>query len=112
MVWAVAEHEDALFNGMLRLQGSEVTVTGQAEMTVLRAGEDFAGPLQHGAEVGVVQALATAHEEQRLEETYGALHRLGVGIAEDLFVVADAEDHRLGLLPVTVQVEHAQFVAP
>ena len=112
MVRAIAEHEDALFGGMLGLQGGDVAVTCQPEMAILGAGEDFGGPLQQGAEVGVVQALAAAHEEQGLEGAHGVLHRLGVGIAEDLFVVADAEDDRLGLLPIAVQVKDARFVAP
>jgi hypothetical protein len=94
-----------------RLQGRHLAGQAEPEVPVLGAGEHPAAPRQQRREVGVLEAGAAADEEQRPQPPQRPQHRLGWRIAEDLFVVADAQHHGIRVLPVAEEVHDARLVA-
>src|SRR5262245_1230905 len=105
---AVREDDDTLFSRMFGLQFRDVGFRCEAIVPVFRPRKDPTRPLQEGAEVGVLQSLSAAHEEEGPGRPDRLLHGLCMRVAEDSLVIADPENDRLGPFPVAMKMEHAR----
>ncbi|HWM90593.1 MAG TPA: hypothetical protein VN493_07490 [Thermoanaerobaculia bacterium] len=97
---------------MLFPQFLELVLLAEPVMPGLRILECLPRPSKESSEVGVVQPVPAADEEQGVESLDGSKNRLGVLIAADVLVGADAQDDRLRLLPIPVKMEDAGLLSP
>jgi hypothetical protein len=59
----------------------------------------------------IAETVAAADIDEGPHRPHGVLHELGMRMTEDGLVVADAEDHAFGILPVAVEMKDRLLVA-
>ena len=97
---------------MLPLQFLTLLLPAESEVAILGAGQDRARPSEQRAKIRITQPGTAADEQERVPQTQRSQDRLRMGITEHGVVAPDAEHHRLRVLPVAVEVQHAFVVAP
>ena len=105
MVIAVGDDEDALVGRVLGLKLLHFVTKSQAVVAILIRFADVSQPPQERSEIRIVQPVTTADEQQALFESQGTHHRLRVFVAFDTFVIADTQDDRFRIVPLTMEVD-------
>ncbi len=108
---AIGKGHDAPGRRVLPAQFRQVLLQAEEIVAVGRGCQHALHPLQQPTEVRVLQAGAAADEEERAGHRHGAQGGLGVLVAADLGVGADAQDGGVRPVPRAVQVEDALRLA-